>query len=217
MGPGEEPLCPQRGGCCGGPAAPLTAQGRPLTAERSRSLSGPSRKRPKLRPLRSRAAPKSPERFRRSPRASSEHVRSFPNSRTPSVSGKSRSFPSAGVTGGAGLSAEGGGAGGSAGRQGACAREGLRKEPRFPERRSPASGSGKSRRLPSAGGPSGSGAARRRPSVRPAGLLEAAAAPCLMLRYFSEENPPASPESRHREGLRCPRGGGPRPPAAGGS
>lgn len=111
----------------------------------------------------------------------------------------------------------GGGRGeGGEGERGACAREGLRKEPRFTESSSPASGSGKSRRLPSAGGPSGSGAARRRPSVRPAGLLEAAAAPCLMLRYFSEENPPASPESRRREGRRRPRGRAPRPPAAGG-
>lgn len=113
--------------------------------------------------------------------------------------------------------AERGGAGGGPGRRTRAPREGLRKEPRFPERASPAGASGKSRSLPSAAGPSGSGAARRRPSVRPAGLLEAAAAPCLMLRCSSEENPPASPESRRREGRRCPRGGAPRPPAAGGS
>lgn len=165
------------------------------------------------------AAEPLPERLRRVPSAarlggniSSEPVRSFPNSLASAAAGASRSFPRAGVTGCAGPSG-----GGRDGERGACVREGLRKEPRFPERSSPASGSGKNRRLPSAGGPSGSGAARRRPSVRPAGLLEAAAAPCLMLRYFSEENPPASPESRRREGRHRPRGGAPRPPAAGGS
>lgn len=189
-------------------------RGRSLRAERCRSLSGPSRKRPKLRPRHCREAPKSPERL---PAGREFHLRVAP--KLPEIPHalclrKEPMFPERGGHGR--CRAERGGRG-EGGEEDACAREGLRKKPRFPERRSPASGSGNSRRLPSAGGPSGSGAARRRPSVRPAGLLEAAAAPCLMLRYFSEENPPASPESRHREGLRCPRGGGPRPPAAGGS
>ncbi|XP_068935029.1 uncharacterized protein [Petaurus breviceps papuanus] len=63
--------------------------------------------------------------------------------------------------------------------------------------------------------PSSSEKARSLPSSRPAGLLEAAAAPCWMLSSLSEENPPASPESRCPEGRRFPRGGGERPPAAG--
>ncbi|XP_056682171.1 actin nucleation-promoting factor WASL-like [Monodelphis domestica] len=63
--------------------------------------------------------------------------------------------------------------------------------------------------------PSSSEKARSLPSGRPAGLLEAAAAPCWMLSSLSEENPPASPEFRSPEGRRFPRGGGERPPAAG--
>lgn len=62
--------------------------------------------------------------------------------------------------------------------------------------------------LPTLGLPSPSGKGRSCPSGRPAGLLEAAAAPCWMLCSLSEENPPASPEPRYREGRRFPRGGG---------
>lgn len=69
--------------------------------------------------------------------------------------------------------------------------------------------------LPTLGLPSYSEKARSFPSGRPAGLLEAATAPCWMLCSLSEENPPASSEPRYREGRRFPRGGGQRPPAAG--
>lgn len=62
--------------------------------------------------------------------------------------------------------------------------------------------------LPILGLPSPSENTRSFPSGRPAGLLEAAAAPCWMLCSLSEENPPASPEPRYREGRRFPRGGG---------
>lgn len=62
--------------------------------------------------------------------------------------------------------------------------------------------------LPTLGLPSPSEKARSFPSGRPAGLLEAAAAPCWMLCSLSEENPLASPEPRYREGRRFPRGGG---------
>lgn len=204
---------PECGRGSGSPAAPRAAL---RTAGRCRSLSGaarpPSRRRPKPPPSRS---PRGSEESRAPPDwagislpSPSEASRTPPRPRPPERAEVSRERGSRDAPGRAG---------GRDGERGACVREGLRKEPRFPERSSPASGSGKNRRLPSAGGPSGSGAARRRPSVRPAGLLEAAAAPCLMLRYFSEENPPASPESRRREGRHRPRGGAPRPPAAGGS
>lgn len=62
--------------------------------------------------------------------------------------------------------------------------------------------------LPTLGLSSHSEKARSFPSGRPAGLLEAAAAPCWMLCSLREENPPASPEPRYREGRRFPRGGG---------
>ncbi|KAM5322250.1 uncharacterized protein AAES06_015496 [Glossophaga mutica] len=62
--------------------------------------------------------------------------------------------------------------------------------------------------LPTLGLPSHSEKVRSLPSGRPAGLLEAAVAPCWMLCSLSEENPPASPEPRYREGCRFLRGGG---------
>lgn len=204
-----------------GPQGPLKASSQSLTAKRYRSLAEPSRAESAPIPRDSEYRREAPKSYERGGNPSSEPLRSFPNSLTRSSSGNSRSLPSAGVTGGAGLSGKGG-----------RPRKPLRKNPRFTERRWLASDSGESRRLPINGGPSdsgksrrspigsgpsGSGAARRRPSARSAGQLEAAAAPCLMLRYSSEENPPASPLSRRRERLRCPRRGRPRPPAAGGS
>lgn len=53
------------------------------------------------------------------------------------------------------------------------------------------------KRLPTLGLPSHSEKARSFPSGRPAGLLEAATAPCWMLCSLSEENPPASPKPRY--------------------
>lgn len=84
-------------------------------------------------------------------------------------------------------------------------------------RRSPAARSLRKepKELSNLGLPSLSEKGRKAPSGRPAGLLEAAAAPCWMLCSLSEENPSASPEPRYREGRRFPRGGGQRPPAAG--
>lgn len=214
-----------------GPQGLLTPSGQPLNLKRCRSLSERSRVCPKLRPRRTRGTPSISEKLRRATGGSgfplpsrSEASRTVSRPRLPEIAEVSE-------PGGHGRRwVDGGRRGSEAGRL--RARKPLRKNPRFAERRWLTSDSGKRRRLPISGGPSdsgksrrspigsgpsGSGAARRRPSARPAGQLEAAAAPCLMLRYSSEENPPASPSSRRRERLRCPRRGRPRPPAAAGS
>lgn len=145
MAQGESPcaLRPE-----GGWALPPTAEGRSLAAERCRSLSGPSRKRPKLCPRLPREAPEIPERLppgRESLRRDSPKLPELPH---PLGLRKEPKFPERGGHGR--CRAERGGRGGTRGGERVrprrspeeaevsrtlLASERLRKEPKVAERR----------------------------------------------------------------------------------